>query len=170
MMMGCKVTNLIEETVAAMDENNTVREAAKTMVRHQTGSLVVLESGQVVGFFTERDLLKRVVAKGLDPSKVRLKEVTTRHLITVPHNSTCAEALQLMKENGCRHLLAFDGKKFRGVLSIRDVALVVGEQQAKGDIMVNLLGGFTLILTVIVIGLLAFHVPRMLEVVFRVLE
>ena len=75
-----------------------------------------------------------------------------------------------MKENGCRHLLAFDGKSFQGVLSIRDVALVVGEQQAKGDIMVNLLGGLTLILTVIVIGLLAFHVPRMLEVVFRVLE
>jgi signal-transduction protein with cAMP-binding, CBS, and nucleotidyltransferase domain len=168
-MMGCKVTNLIEGAVATMDENSTVREAAKTMVRHQTGSVVVIDSGQVVGFFTERDLLKRVVAKELDPSKVRLKEVTTRNLITVSHTSTCAEALRLMKENSCRHLLAFDGKRFLGVLTIRDLALVVGEQHAKEDFMVNLLGGLTLILTVIVIGLLAFQVPRMLEVVLRVL-
>ena len=166
--MGCKVTKLIDESVVTMDENNTVKEAAKMMVRHRTGSLVVIDSGQVVGFFTERDLLKRVVARGLDPEQVRLKEVTTRNLITVSHNSKCAEALELMNKHGCRHLLAFEGNRFRGVLSIRDVAQVVGEQHAKGDIMVNMLGGLTLILTMLIIGLLAFQVPKMFDVVLRV--
>ena len=168
--MDCKVKDLIKGTVATIDVNCTVGEAIRKMVNHQTGSVVVTDSGQVAGFFTERDLLERVVDKGRDAKQVRLGEVITRDLVTVSQGSSCTEALRLMNENECRHLLVFDGKSFLGVLSIRDVAQTVGEHHVKKDIMVNVLGGLTLVLTLGVLALLAFQIPRMFDVALRVLE
>ncbi len=100
--MDCKVKELIKGTVATIDVNSTVSQAARKMVSHQTGSVVVTDSGQVAGFFTERDLLERVVDIGRDAQQVRLGEVITRDLITVSQDSSCTEALRLMNENECR--------------------------------------------------------------------
>jgi len=66
--------------------------------------------------------------------------------------------------------LVFDSKSFLGVLSIRDVAQTVGEKHAKKDVMVNVLGGLTLVLTLGVLALLVFQIPRMFDVAQRVLE
>jgi signal-transduction protein with cAMP-binding, CBS, and nucleotidyltransferase domain len=153
-----------------MDGNNSVRAGVEAMVGQSTGSMVVLDSGQVSGFFTERDLLSRVVAMGFDPGEVRLKEVITRDLITVSYDCACADALKLMKEHECRHLLVYDANNFVGVLSIRDLAQGVGEIQASKDFMINLLGGLTMLLAVGIIALLVFHGPKMFELVRRVIE
>lgn len=168
--MACKVTEFIDRSVVTMDGNNTVRAAAEAMVSQKTGSMVVLDSGHVAGFFTERDLLSRVVAKGHDASEIRLKEVITCDLITISYNSSCKEALQLMKKHACRHLLAYDNQTFIGVLSIRDLAQGVGERHAARDLIVNVLGGLTMILAVGIIALLASQVPKMFEIVRRVVE
>jgi CBS domain-containing protein len=168
--MACKVKEYIDRSVVTMDGSSTVRAAAEAMASQNTGSMVVLDSGRVAGFFTERDLLSRVVARGHDPGEIRLREVTTCDLITISYDSSCKEALELMRKNACRHLLAYDNERFIGVLSIRDLAQGVGEKHAARDVIVNLLGGFTLILAVGIIALLAFQVPKMFEVVRRVME
>lgn len=168
--MACKVTEFIDRSVVTMDGNSSVRAAAEAMVSQNTGSMVVLEAEKVAGFFTERDLLGRVVAKGYDASEIMLKEVITRNLITISYDSSCKEALELMKKNACRHLLAYDNHTFIGVLSIRDLAQGVGEKHAARDFIVNLLGGLTLVLAVGIIALLASQVPKMFEVVRRVVE
>jgi signal-transduction protein with cAMP-binding, CBS, and nucleotidyltransferase domain len=168
--MACKVTEFIDRSVVTMDCNSTVRAAAEAMVSQNTGSMVVLDSGRVAGFFTERDLLSRVVAKGHDANEISLKEVITCDLITISYDSSCKEALELMKKNTCRHLLAYDNQTFIGVLSIRDLAQGVGEKHAARDLVVNLLGGLTMILAIGIIALLASQVPKMFEVVRRVVE
>ncbi|MEN8129433.1 MAG: CBS domain-containing protein [Pseudomonadota bacterium] len=168
--MACRVTEYIDRSIVTMDGNNNVKATAQAMVGHKTGSVVVLDSGQVSGFFTERDLLGRVVAKGRDPAKVKLKEVKTRDLINISYDSTCTDALTLMKQNNCRHLLVYDGQAFVGVLSLRDLAQGVGEKHASRDMIVNLLGGLTMILALGIIGLLVFQVPKMVDVVRRVVE
>lgn len=168
--MACKISDYIDRSVVTMDGNNTVRAGVEAMVRQGTGSMVVLDSGQVSGCFTERDLLSRVVARDFNPGEVKLREVISRELITVSYDSSCADALKLMKEHGCRHLLVYDLNNFVGVLSIRDLAQGVGEVQASKDFIINLLGSLTVILAVGIIGLLAFHGPKMFELVRRVIE
>ena len=168
--MACKISDYIDRSVVTMDGNNTVRSGVEAMVGLRTGSMVVLDSGQVSGFFTERDLLSRVVAMGFDPGEVKLKEVITRDLITIDYDSSCADALKLMKDHKCRHLLVYDDNNFLGVLSIRDLAQGVGEKQASKDFMINLLGGLTMILAVGIIALLVLHGPKMFELVRRVIE
>ncbi len=168
--MACKISDYIDRSVVTMDGNNTVRAGVEAMVSQRTGSMVVLDSGQVSGFFTERDLLSRVVAKGFDPGEVRLKQVITRELITISYDSACADALKLMRDHNCRHLLVYDANNFVGVLSIRDLAQAVGEVQASRDFMINLLGGLTMILAVGIIALLALHGPKMYELIRRVIE
>ncbi len=166
--MACKITGLVDESVVTLDGNSTVEEAAKEMVAGDTGSMVVLDSGQVAGFFTERDLLKRVIAKELNPSEVKLKDVTTRNLVTIEHDSSCAKALQLMHDHNCRHLLVFDGEDFVGVLSIRDLAHVVGEKHATHEIFVTVMGALILIFTIGVLGVLVFQIPKIIEIAQRV--
>lgn len=64
----------------------------------------------------------------------------------------------------------FDGKSFLGVLFIRAVAKMVGEKHAKKDVMVNVLGSLTLVLPLGVLALLVFQIPKMFDVVLRLLE
>ena len=73
--MACTIDHLVRESVAILDENRTVQEAVALMADHNVGSLVVTRNDQVVGLFTERDLVKRVVAPHKDAGSLKLGEV-----------------------------------------------------------------------------------------------
>jgi CBS domain-containing protein len=85
------------------------------------GAAAVIDSGELKGLFTERDLLNRVVAKGLSPQDLRLEEVMTRDPVTVASDSTLVQALKTMFESGIRHLPVMERGRFAGVLSCRDI-------------------------------------------------
>ncbi len=93
------------------------------------GSLVVANSSGIRRLFTERDLVVDVVGKGKDPENVQIKDVLMRDPIKVSPNDTPSACLDLMKEHRCRHLLVFEGDEFVGVVSLRDMVVLMIEEK-----------------------------------------
>ena len=98
----------------------SVREAARQMAQRHVGAALVIDGDRLVGIFTERDLLNRVVAHDLDPGKTRLVDVMTREPATVAPGQRAVDALHLMHEGGFRHLPVVERGRVRGIVSLRD--------------------------------------------------
>lgn len=86
----------------------TVREAAVVMKEWRSSAILVVESGLLLGILTERDVVFRVVAQGLDPAQVAVGMVMTRDVQTIPPDKPFGHALHLMYEGGFRHLPVVD--------------------------------------------------------------
>jgi CBS domain-containing protein len=124
------VASKIAKRVATIDENKTVFDAVQLMTEEFIGSVVLTNASGICGLFTERELMMNVVAKGKDPKKALIKDVKSRDPVTVSPNDTADTCLDLMKEHRCRHLLVFEGDKFVGVASLRDMAaLMIDEKE-----------------------------------------
>ncbi len=128
--MSIKITSIIEKDVVTMDEERTALEAAAAMAKMYVGSVIVKKAAKVTGLFSERTLMMKVVAAGLDPAAVKLREVMSRDLVMVGPDATCHQCIMLMKKYRCRHLTVFDKDEFLGVVSLRDmVALMMKEKE-----------------------------------------
>lgn len=100
-----------------------VLEAARYMVEHNIGAVAVVREGELVGIFSERDVMKRVVAAGRSPGSTLVSEVMTPRPRTVPPDEPLENCMILMREHSFRHLPICDGKKLRGLISLRDLLL-----------------------------------------------
>lgn len=107
--------------VVSVSPTATVRDAAKAMAGADCGSVMVMEGARVVGIFTERDLMKRVLLHDLDLDRVPVATVMTSELVFATARDGVAAALQSMQEHHIRHLPVMDGSELVGVLSIRDL-------------------------------------------------
>jgi CBS domain-containing protein len=97
-----------------------VLDAAQRMRERKVGAILVMHDDTLVGIFTERDALNRVIAEGLDPAVTPLADVMTRHPLTITSDKPFRSALHLMFENGYRHLPVVDDGQPIGVVSARD--------------------------------------------------
>jgi CBS domain-containing protein len=163
--MTCNVGKLVSEAVASMDSATDVQSAARYMALHNLGSLVVTENGKVSGLFTERDLLVRVVGAGLDPGALKLGDVSTRNLISVAYNSSCKNAIRLMRTHKCRRLLIYRKDELQGLVNISDVAHALADHNPAKNLLVNFVGGVTLVVALMVIGVLISHIPDVLALI-----
>jgi CBS domain-containing protein len=109
-----------QKMLVAAPPKTFVREAARLMKQTQVGALLVVEHGHLVGIFTERDALTRVVAEGLNPETTPLAEVMTLNPITVHPDQSFMTALHLMYENGFRHVPVAENGRPLGMVSARD--------------------------------------------------
>ena len=98
----------------------TVAEAAAAMRSARVGAIMVLKAGRLVGIFTERDALYRVLAEGRDPTKTKIGEVMTADPTTVGPQMPFGHALHLMYERGFRHVPVVDNGVPVGMVSARD--------------------------------------------------
>ena len=108
----------------------TVQQAAEFMAARNIGAVCVVDdAGKLLGVFSERDVLKRIVVPGRDPNKVRVGEVTSELRAVIRCDETPHQALERMELIGTRHLPVVDGDRWVGMLSIRDLLRVeIGEQ------------------------------------------
>ena len=128
--MSRDISSKVIRKVATIDENRSTLEAAMVMTEEFIGSMVVTRSSKIIGIFTERDLMMRVVGKRKDPENVTIKDVMSESLITVGPKDSAGYCLNLMKEHRCRHLLVFAGDEFLGIVSLRDmVTLMLDEKE-----------------------------------------
>ena len=109
------------------DPSDRVRAVARMMAERNVGAIAVLDGGRLVGVFSERDLMARVVAPGLDPEKTPVSNVMTKELIVADANDDVDDALQKMHAQKCRHLPVVRSGKLIGMLSIRDLLQVDDE-------------------------------------------
>jgi CBS domain-containing protein len=108
--------------VFTVSGNATVLEAAQLMNEHKIGALVVIEDGRVVGMFTERDVLRRVVGEQREPSTTRVGDVMTGEVVCCTLETTIEEARGAMKNRRVRHLpLVDDEGRLQGLISIGDL-------------------------------------------------
>ncbi len=110
-------------TVHRVSPKATVLEATREMNNHRIGALIVSEGDRLVGMFTERDVLSRVVAEERLPSKVSVREVMTVEVACCTPKTTIEEARSVMKHRRIRHLPVVDDSsgELLGMISIGDL-------------------------------------------------
>jgi CBS domain-containing protein len=111
-----------QETYQA-DIGQTVLETVRAMVERNIGAVPVLDNGQLVGIFSERDLMKRVVAEGRDPRTTSLAEVMTDDPHTISLNEELGNCMSVMRRNNFRHLPVCHEGKLVAMVSLRDILL-----------------------------------------------
>ena len=90
------------------------------MAERNIGAVAVLEGERLVGIFSERDVLNRVIAKGLDPAATALTSVMTSNPVVVDIAAPIQECLQIMRQANCRHLPVVSAGRLAGMVSLRD--------------------------------------------------
>ena len=119
-MLGLPIKSVLEpRKLVVAAPHTTVAEAANLMKKGNVGAVLVVDEGRLVGIFTERDALFRVVAPGLEPSKTKLCDVMTRDPNTVSPDETFGYALLLMHEKGFSHTPVVEIGRPVGVVSAR---------------------------------------------------
>ena len=108
------------QRVVTATPDMTVEKAARLMHEHGVGALPVLEAGRLVGIFTERDGLFRVLAEALPPRKTTLAAVMTRDPRTIHPDKPVRNALMMMHEGGYRHVPVVENGRLLGMVSARD--------------------------------------------------
>jgi CBS domain-containing protein len=110
----------------------TVQEAAEFMAAHNIGAVCVVDDeGKLLGVFSERDVMKRVVVQRRDPHSLKVGEVTSKLRAVIRCDETPHQALERMELIGSRHLPVVDEDRWVGMLSIRDLLRV--ELSEQGD-------------------------------------
>jgi len=119
-----RICDLIkQQEICQAEIGHTVLETVRTMVQHNIGAVPVLHNGKLVGIFSERDLMRRVVAEGRDPRSTCLAEVMTEDPVSVGTSEDVANCMALMRRNSFRHLpVCFEGQLV-GMVSLRDILL-----------------------------------------------
>jgi len=112
--------------MVSVRETHTVLEAVQRMNDHHIGSVIVEDrDGGIAGIFTERDLLKRVVAAGRSPERTRVAEVMTRDVVTCTPDTPQSELRELMRSRRIRHVpVTDDSGHLVGLVSIGDLNAV----------------------------------------------
>ena len=120
-MFSQRIRNVMErKKLLIATPETTVSQAARLMAAKNVGAILVVESERLVGMFTERDVLVRVVAQGRDIQSTRLSEVMTPGPRTVEPDKSYGSALLLMFEYGFRHMPVVESGKVIGIISTRN--------------------------------------------------
>ena len=129
-MKGTKTTGVPVRTVAsalpsrslvAVAPSDSVLHAAKLMSEGNCGSALVLSADTLVGIVTERDILFKVVAAGIDPATTAVDRIMTKKPVCARHDTPVTHALYTMRELGFRHMPVIDEQRRPlGVFALRD--------------------------------------------------
>lgn len=109
----------------------TVREAVRVMTANNVGIVLVLEGERLVGVFSERDVVRRVVGRGLEPDRTPVGDVMTPEIVVGDPDEDYQSAMRKMDQANIRHLLVVEGAQMLSMLSIRDLIRV--DMQDKGE-------------------------------------
>jgi CBS domain-containing protein len=125
-----QISELIDgQTLTVIEPGWTVRTAAQRMTERNIGAVAVVEAGALAGVFSERDIMSRVVARGLDPDDTQVETVMTREIVVAEPHENVDDAIQKMHSIGSRHLPVVEDGKLVGMISIRDLLEVDDAQQ-----------------------------------------
>jgi CBS domain-containing protein len=132
------VGNIVKNrSVFTVQRSQTVIEAVQFMVEKGVGAVAVLNDDRLVGIFSERDLMKRVVAKGLDPQQVKIEQVMTSNLVTAHPSESYEACLAKMQSHSIRHLVIASGERLVGVISLRDLMMIDIKEKSAAIEMMN---------------------------------
>jgi CBS domain-containing protein len=117
------------EAIHSVGPDTPVTECVRLMTASKIGALIVLDGKRLIGIFTERDALNKVLAGGLNPGKTKVSEVMTKDPFCIPPTTTVGDAMKLITKRRFRHLPIVDNGKVLAVVSSGDLThwLVQGQ-------------------------------------------
>ena len=115
------VEGIMKSPVVTIDSESSVAEVAKLMAKSHIGGLVVTIEGKPVAMVTERDILEKVVATGAEASRIPVKRIMSKPLITAGRNLSLIEAIMLMRRKKVRRLPILDDGHLVGIVTERDL-------------------------------------------------
>ena len=115
----------------------SIADAARLMSAHHIGALPVLDNDRLVGIFTERDVLTRIVAAGRSPETTLVGDAMSTELIVADVNETYEVCLARMQQAHVRHLLALQDGRLAGIVSLRDVLAADVDEKAEELTLLN---------------------------------
>ncbi len=121
-MTVTNVGKLIEgHPLAEIQRDATAREACEVMCRHDVGAVVVLDGQELVGVLSERDVIRKVVCRGLRTAETPVADIMTDSPRTIGVDGNLAQALEIMSEGGFHHVPVLDNGRTIGLLSADDI-------------------------------------------------
>jgi CBS domain-containing protein len=122
--------------VYTVQSKQSVLETVQYMVEKGIGAVAVMESERMLGIFSERDLMKRVVTKKLDPATIPVAKVMTTNIIMARPEESHSVCLARMQSHNIRHLVIAAGENLIGIISLRDLMSIdIREKSAEIELM-----------------------------------
>jgi len=118
---GDLLENKKNKDMVTIDENATLFEAIERMVAHRIGAMLVRKGDDIIGIWTERDLLRNIITPGFDPKTARIKDYMQTNLKCLPHDTPIMQLEEAFLGLFIRHHLIVKEDKCIGMLSIGDV-------------------------------------------------
>ena len=132
--MATTVSDVMTRNPETIELSEPVAEAARRMRDADSGDVIVLDNGRVVGIITDRDIAVRVVAENKDSSTTVGEACTGTDLQTVGPDTTLDQAVQLMRSKAVRRLPVVENDQAVGIISLGDIAIEQDEDSALADI------------------------------------
>jgi len=128
------VKDIMTKSVITIGADDTVFEVAELMNAHSIGCLVVVQDEAPVGIVTERDIVRRVVAKRM-PYDAKVSEIMSKNLVTADPDESVKEAARIMSSNKIRRLPIVKDGKLIGILVASDLVRHVGKKSISEEIL-----------------------------------
>jgi CBS domain-containing protein len=138
------LTKIFEEgeAIHSVGPDTQVTECVRLMTSEKIGALVVMEGERLIGIFTERDALNKVLAGGLDPGNTKVSDVMTKNPYCIPPTTTVGEAMELITKRRFRHLPIVENGKVLAIVSSGDLShWLVKDQIGEVQELVDLAAG-----------------------------
>ena len=121
---------------------DTVYRALQLMAENNVGAVMICDSGQLLGIFTERDYCRKIILMGRSSVGTPIQDIMTKKMIIVQVDQTVEECIELMTKHHIRHLPVVDNEKMVGLVSMRDVMeSLISFKQSRIDQLENYILG-----------------------------
>lgn len=130
--MKTRVSDILkkkEGNIFSVTPKTKVFEAIHLMASNKIGAVLIMDKDRIVGIFTERDYMNKIILEGRTSKETQVKDVMTPKVAFVTPDVSIEEGLAVMTEKGCRHLPVLDNKKLLGVVSMGDLVRKLIEDQ-----------------------------------------
>ena len=124
--------DIMTEGADSVDSSTTVLDAAKKLASEDYGALPICDGDKLQGMITDRDIVVKVLAKGLDPATTKVIDLVQGEVVTIGADDPVEEAMRTMAEHQVRRLPVIDGTKLVGMVSQADLARS-GDDKLAGD-------------------------------------
>lgn len=134
MKTGYKVMDAMTINPVILSKDISLQQCAKIMEKKHVGAVLIGTKDNVEGLLTEQDIVRRVIGKGINPLEKKVGDFMEKKLLKISPEKDIFDAIKIMRDKNIRHLPVFDGKKFKGLLTLKDVLKI---QPRLFDLMVS---------------------------------
>ena len=121
MKTGYKVYDCMTTKPISVSPDASLEQCAKVMSKNHVGALVIKETHKSIGLITEQDIVRKVIAKRINPLTKKVKDFMEKKLMTINPNDDIYDALIKMRDSNIRHLPVVDNGKMVGLLTLKDI-------------------------------------------------